>query len=763
MKNDAGVHCDLVGGDADAPERFRLTLIQTFNWGTFSGVHRFPIARRGHLFVGPSGAGKSTALDAHAALTTPPLWLNFNVAARETERGGGTDRNALSYVRGAWAEQTGEAGEVAAQVLRPGTTWTVIAETFVNDRGDVVTLAQLLYIRGASSAASDLKKLYLVFKREIDVQAFQVFAETDFDVRKLKAAFDEAWIGDKFSGYQERFRGLLGIDSEAALKLLHKTQSAKNLGDLNTFLRDFMLDVPETFEIADALVAEFGDLNAAHQSLVQAQAQIDTLAPARGEHDAVVQQRAQALHLERVREAIDPYREQTRRGLLDEATKALSLQIAGASEGFAQLGSRAKAALARLEALHGQRAGLGGALIADLERQRSDAEGERGARVVKRERTGQACRAMGWTLPDDATAMVTLVDHAKAALDADAAHAVDAAERRFALKRELEEASTTFQRLRDEITAMERQPSNIPDAMLKLRDALGAAIGVASDKLPFAGELMQVRPSEAVWQGAAERVLRGLALSLVVDERYYEKVARWVNDTHLGARLVFLRALPQRERGSAPGPNSLVRRIEVAPGDLGQWVGDELKARFDYECIDDAAAFRSATRAAVTPQGLVKHNSSRHEKDDRHKVDDRRHWVLGFDNHAKLQLFRDDALRVTDTILGLQARLARLDEDGARQKEKMRHCQTLVNQSWADIDVAAKLRQIDELAQRIRAEHEARPDLQTLDAEIARQQKVHDPVFQEGGDVRKRVILHIQYITDGAAKVLEPLQRVQCM
>lgn len=33
-----------------------------------------------------------------------------------------------------------------------------------------------------------------------------------------------------------------------ALRLLHKTQSAKNLGDLNTFLRDFMLDKPETFE-----------------------------------------------------------------------------------------------------------------------------------------------------------------------------------------------------------------------------------------------------------------------------------------------------------------------------------------------------------------------------------------------------------------------------------------------------------------------------------------------------------------------------------
>ena len=134
MTTEPPLHRDLFAARADAPERFWLALIQSFNWGTFGGVHRFPIARRGHLFVGPSGAGKSTALDAHAALTTPPASLSFNVAARESEREG-VDRNPVSYVRGAWAEQTADSGQVAAQYLRPGTTWSAISETFRNDRG----------------------------------------------------------------------------------------------------------------------------------------------------------------------------------------------------------------------------------------------------------------------------------------------------------------------------------------------------------------------------------------------------------------------------------------------------------------------------------------------------------------------------------------------------------------------------------------------------------------------------------------------------
>lgn len=130
-----------------ANDQFRLTRIQTFNWGTFSNVFDFPIPAQGYLFVGPSGSGKSTVLDAHAALMTPPKWVDFNVAAREAERHG-RDRNIMTYLRGAWAQQTGDGGEYVSQYLRSGTTWSAIAETYRNDQGRVVVLAQVLWVKG---------------------------------------------------------------------------------------------------------------------------------------------------------------------------------------------------------------------------------------------------------------------------------------------------------------------------------------------------------------------------------------------------------------------------------------------------------------------------------------------------------------------------------------------------------------------------------------------------------------------------------------
>jgi uncharacterized protein YPO0396 len=286
--NEPSTHPDLFGPADDAAQQFRLVRLQTFNWGTFAGVLDLAVPERGYLFVGPSGSGKSTLLDANAALMTPPKWVDFNVAAREAERSG-RDRNLMSYVRGAWAQQTGEAGEVVSQVLRPDTTWSAIAQTFRDGPGRVVVLAQVLWVRGRAAAPSELRRLYLVLERPFDVRELEFFPKHDFDVRRFKFDLPDAFVRDEFAPYQERFRRLLGIDSERALRLLHKTQSAKNLGELNAFLRDFMLDPPETFALADKLILQFRELDEAHRAVVAARRQIETLQPAReaaGERDA---------------------------------------------------------------------------------------------------------------------------------------------------------------------------------------------------------------------------------------------------------------------------------------------------------------------------------------------------------------------------------------------------------------------------------------------------------------------------------------------
>src|SRR5260370_7674900 len=100
--------------------------------------------------------------------------------------------------------------------------------------------------------------------------------------------------------------------------------------------------------------------------------------------------------------------------------------------------------------------------------------------------------------------------------------------------------------------------------MLAIRDSLCRELNVDEDRFPFAGELIQVREEEAAWEGAIERVLHNYALSLLVPDEDYSRVAEWVERTHLGGRLVYYRVRPRPPaRPSDPHASSLVLNLSI--------------------------------------------------------------------------------------------------------------------------------------------------------------------------------------------------------
>nr|WP_207184497.1 SbcC/MukB-like Walker B domain-containing protein [Rubrivivax gelatinosus] len=721
-------------------EQFRLARIQTFNWGTFSNVFDFRIPKEGYLFVGPSGSGKSTILDAHAALMTPPKWVDFNVAAREAERHG-RDRNVMTYLRGAWAQQTGDSGEFVSQYLRSETTWSAIAETYRDDHGRIVVLAQVWWVKGKSTARADAKGLFLTLEREFDVQELEFFARSDFDTRRFKRDLPDARVHTEFSAYQERFRRLLGIDNERALRLLHKTQSAKNLGDLNVFLRDFMLDEPETFGIATSLVNEFGELNAAHQEVVAARKQVETLRPARDEYAELEGVKRQRNDLLAVQSAIDQYREHRRKLLLDERIAELEVDRKGSAQESQRLAAIAANEAEKLSDLRGRRSEMGADVLARLEKDIEQAEAEKPLRLTKRDQAAAACQAMGWAVPDSVVGFVQRVEAAKQRVLNAREIKVELESRKDGLKEQRRLAADEFKRTVTEVRALERQKSNLPAELVDLRADMARDLSIPEEKLPFVGELIEVRPDAAAWQGAIERVLGGFARSILVDDKHYAAVSAYVNDRTIQGRLVYFRVIPQVTARS-PGPNSLVRKLNVAPGPFGEWVKDELKVHFDFECAETLQAFRNAQRA-VTREGQVKHNTMRHEKNDRYPVSDRSRWVLGFDNKAKLALYRDKAAELGARVAGLEATLNKLVDEEDVHQQQLLHCQTLSNLSWNEVDVGSLLSRIDDLKGRLAAERAARPDLAVLDDRIKAQQQVYQAALdsKHGEDVRGGGIL----------------------
>lgn len=711
----------------DTQPQFRLRRLQAYNWGTFNGVADFPIAAEGYLFVGNSGSGKSTMLDGLAALTTPDRWRAFNAAAREADRGR-SDRNLVTYVRGAWARQSNDEREAVQQFLRTGTTWSALAATYRNALGVTVTIVMLMWIRGQSGSTRDLRHQYLVLEREFSVTELKVpFADSDFDLKKLKAAFADAFIREEFKAYQERFCRLLGIESERALRLLHKTQSTKDLGDLNVFLRDFMLDEPETIAISERLVSDFQDLNSAHAEVVSARRQIDTLAPARDNFVARAAIVTQIDELQTIDEHLESYGQEQRGQLLRDDIETTRREIQHFQIGIAQAKAKETHERGLRDQYLSQVQGSGGLLLQNLELRIQEAQGQRNSRLAKQAMVDVACNALGWLTPNAPQTFLAIQEKAQAVLTGPSP-ADELEARRDPVKGASDRLAARLSDLRREIDSMERQPSNIPAHYLRVRADLAQELGVESSELPFAGELMEVRPDATAWTGAIERVLHGFSLSIVVQPDMYAEFSRALNERHTGMRVVYLRAIMSTSndgdrRGLSEG--SLVRKIKLADSVHHDWMRQQLRQHFDYQCVEDLAEFRNATRA-VTKTGQVKHNSTRHEKDDRSSVNDRRQWVMGLDNLAKRQAYADEAHKVAEELVQLRRQLDALATERDELQKRRDHANLLVNVRWDEMDVNGLLQHLGELEQQHRLEIEKNPDLGKLQERLANQERHYD-------------------------------------
>ena len=253
-------------------------------------------------------------------------------------------------------------------------------------------------------------------------------------------------------------------------------------------------------------------------------------------------------------------------------------------------------------------------------------------------------------------------------------------------------------------------------------------LGIPAEKLPFVGELLEVKADASAWQGAIERVMGGFARSILVDDKHYRTVSTYLNERNIGTRLSYFRVMPQSVGNKTPHPLSLVRKLNIAQGPYGQWLGEELKLHFDMECAENMLSFSAATRA-ITKEGLVKHNSTRHEKNDSRNISDRSQWVIGFDNKQKLALYIETAQRLAEDIGKLEEALKGLNTEEAKQNNQFMQCQTLSNMLWSEVDVASLISEVDDLNRRIAEETKARPDLALVDSKIETQKKKCDDAF----------------------------------
>ncbi len=721
-----------------AAGQHRLARLQVVNWGTFHGYFDLPVPRAGLLVTGPSGSGKSSLLDALASVLVQPRWLQFNAAAQE---GGAADRSRslVSYVRGAYKrEADGATGEVSTTFLRPGATWSAVGLTYDDGEGRPTTVLRLFHLPRGTTAAGDLATVFCLAEEPVDLLGLQPFAENGLDQRRLKAAHPSWSVQTTYSAFAPRLQRRLGLASDQAQRLLHKTQSAKNLTSLDTLLREFMLDQPDTFDLVTSATEQFHELAAAHGSVVDARRQKDALASLRpidtertrwlAERDALALEQE---HLETVRLSRQLERTASEVGQLETRLERLASEVEAADDAERARRDDRDAAWRLVEGRGGRELE---ALEHDAAAQRSTLE----RRAQLRRQVQATADAVGLALPAAEAGWAAFVAEADAAAAA-LAEGDEAREARHRLSGEHADARDRVRGLEGELQALRVQRSGLEQPLVTLRDALVAATGASAERLPFAGELIEVQPDEAAWTGPIERILRSLARTLLVPDDLYPHVSSLVDERSLGLRLLYVR-VPGRV-DAAPEPTdarSLVHKVAVAASEHADWLSAELARRFDYACVDSVGALRGVTRG-VTRSGQVRYSDTRHEKDDRSGVDDRRTWVLGSSRAARQEALT--AALAEAQAAEASARQARDAAEAARDDrlERSRALALVRDLTWEQVDVGGaegRLAEVQRRADSLRAT----AGLAEAQGELARAEQQLAAALEQARGLRERRI-----------------------
>ena len=743
--------------DSDPPSGFRLDRLELYNWGTFDKrVWSFEPGGHDCLLTGDAGSGKSTIVDAITTLLLPAHRITYNKAAGAEARERSLRSYVLGYYKGERSDTTGASRPVP---LRDETAFSVILGVFTNaGYKSAVTLAQVFWLKDGHQGQPE--RFFVIAERDLSVAAD--FSDFGTEIAPLKKRLRTAGarVHDSFPEYGRDFRRRLGVESEQALELFHQAVSMKSVGNLTGFVREHMLEPFDAAAWTAKIMAHFEDLTNAHEAVRRAQAQVLALGPLLADcdtHDKITDD-IEAATVQR--SASRFFFAEAKVGLLDGHIHNLDTERAVLLATRNQYDARLTELRDKETSLNLQRAGHGGNRIAELERMIAATESASAQRQASADRFGRLLAQVSLD-PVHTAEHFAVCQRQVAEARSDVQQAqVDVQNRLIELGGEKKQLGEQAEEVNAELRSLRSRKSNIPRVNLGIRQQLCTEMRLPESALPFVGELIAVRAQESDWEGAAERLLHGFALSVLIPDEHYAAASEWVNTHHLNGRLVYYRVLADSRPGDVRrGDGQLYGKLDIKDTEFSPWLERELASRAAYECVETMADFRRLPRA-ITKAGQIKGAGGRHEKDDRRRVDDRSGYVLGWANERKINALLRRASVIQDQLNTLAATEKTLKDEAARASDRAQILAALSQTvDFTEIDWQPLVNQIADLKAEKSDLEEASAELQRLDREL---RKVKGQISSAEAEQRKATesIGGLDSKIESARSALETARRV---
>ena len=721
---------------------FRLQYIEIFNWGTFDDVvHSIKPLGETSLLTGANGSGKTTFVDALLTLIVPEKKYRFYNQSSGSEKKG--DRTEETYVMGGYGSMNSESTNTLKTLyLRENKeeAYSILIANFANEAEQTVTLFQVRYFSGG-----DMKRVFGIAHKALHVEEdFKPFDlngnwKRSIDQRYNKGRGKQVEWFDAASKYAQQLVHVLGMQSVQALQLFNQTVGIKVLGNLDEFIRTHMLEPRNMEESFQELKKHLATLLDAQRNIDKAEEQIKLLQPIQQHFTAWNTLKEEIQASEQVLQTARIWNSYTKNELLHQAIeesnaaiKDIQQKIQVVKITYDQLQEEERVIKNNIDQ------NKAGQRMQQLEKDVQDLE------LKKLEANENLTLFTSWCddlhleekQPADEAAYNRIVKEAnRKKLELDTKQRNNE-EDEYDAKRTKEKSDGAKKLIEDELNNLLQSKNNIPAHLINVRKQLCDSLNIDQNDLPYCGELMQVRSDSMEWQPTLEKLLRSFSLRLLVPDKHYKKVNRFVNNNNLRTRLVY-EHITDNPLVQNPEDDTVYEKLEFHPDNkLSNWVQQQIIRQFDYVCVDDEKTLDRYDKA-ITLNGLIK-NRSRHEKDDRPEKNDAGNYVMGWNNDKKKEFLikkrnqlADDIVKASETLEKCKGKTARL------QKQFYAISRLHEHKGFALLDIAGIQRNIHKIQEQIKGLRKANKELDNLKAQLLDiQQKKEEAENQRGQFVR---------------------------
>lgn len=700
---------------------FRLQYMEVFNWGTFDEqIHTITPNGETSLLTGANGSGKTTFVDALLTLIVPEKRYRFYNQSSGSEKKG--DRTEDTYVMGGYGMINSDTGVTKTLYLRENKeeAYSILLANFTNEAEQEVTLFQVRYFTNG-----DMQKRFGIAHKSLRIETdFKPFDLGNAWKRRIDQQYNKGsrkqveWF-DAASKYANRMVDVLGMQSIQALTLFNQTVGIKVLGNLDDFIRTHMLEPRDMESSFQELKKHLATLLDAQRNIEKAEEQIRLLQPVHEHYTGFKNLQDQQKTVLQSVQTANIWKSYTQDALLQESLeedtagiKTLEQQANGLKEEIDRLHEEERTNRNQIEQ------NKAGQRLKQLEQELKDQQ------LKKKEAETNLTLFTEWcttlhledkTASDEESYKRIQKETARAALRLERENRLNEDDD-FDAKNQHRKAGDEKEQLESELNILLHSKSNIPANLVNVRKELCSALRLETSDLPFAGELVQVKSEELHWQPALEKLLHGFSLRLLVPDKHYKKVTRYINQTNIGARLVYYHvkdAIPVLAEDQ-----TVFYKLDFHPDHaLSEWVQQQVIQQFSYVCLNDEKTLERYDKA-ITINGLVK-NRNRHEKDDRPGVNDAGRYVMGWNNERKKEALITRRNKLTDELANTSEIIERCRIRAGRLQKQFYALSRLQEHSgFALLDVAGFQRMLHKTEEQIKELSKSNNQLQVLTSRL---------------------------------------------